>query len=486
MLPESITGKQQSVLQQWQEFEKEMDEKTKWFRQSEAQFRDQQLQATLPEKESQLSKLKSQRDEITSMEKDIDEFIDRSNALLHTSGVERLKPLISQISNRYQLLHVLSKEVINRWQTLVDYHRAYKDKYDEANKWLTPLEAHLEALKTDNLEAKNNRLRILFSEREIGESKITNVVTAGERLYPETAANGREIIRNELRQIRERWEKLEQSIREQQKIQDAQSVQWSTYQELLQQALAWLEQMEKAIQYDPNSSASVQDLKTKLYKLKTLAQEIQSYKRVIESVAEKAQVLESKESDPSGKINKRYADLVQNGQALIHQLEETVEIYNQFSDLQKSYQDYQKSQWDQLSAYSDYSGNKAALESRLGKVNEVLDNLPESNIKLQFLIEHVEKNKGKLPVRTYEMMQRDLNNLKFDSDKFESALRDLKHNLEERLQQWVDYETSLNRLLSWLADAETILKNYQLKATVEEKQEQLEKYQVKKLEILRY
>jgi nesprin-1 len=50
--------------------------------------------------------------------------------------------------------------------------------------------------------------------------------------------------------------------------------------------------------------------------------------------------------------------------------------------------------------------------------------------------------------------------------------------IEERIQQWSEYENSLERLLAWLTDAETSLKNYCLKNTLEEKQEQLEKYQV--------
>lgn len=52
------------------------------------------------------------------------------------------------------------------------------------------------------------------------------------------------------------------------------------------------------------------------------------------------------------------------------------------------------------------------------------------------------------------------------------------HCIEERIQQWSEYENLLERLLAWLTDAETSLKNYSLKNTLEEKQEQLEKYQV--------
>jgi hypothetical protein len=68
---------------------------------------------------------------------------------------------------------------------------------------------------------------------------------------------------------------------------------------------------------------------------------------------------------------------------------------------------------------------------------------------------------------------------RFDFEKFVAALNDVLHGLEERLQQWSEYEGSFDRLLIWLSESETALKNYAPRSTLEEKQEQLEKFQVK-------
>lgn len=66
-----------------------------------------------------------------------------------------------------------------------------------------------------------------------------------------------------------RWDQLEEGIKEQQKRQDAQSLQWSSYQETLQQTLAWLDAMEKTLQQDPAGSwASTQEVRSKLLKHK--------------------------------------------------------------------------------------------------------------------------------------------------------------------------------------------------------------------------
>lgn len=177
-------------------------------------------------------------------------------------------------------------------------------------------------------------------------------------------------------------------------------------------------------------------------------------------------------------IKNRYQNLVQGAQKVVKELENCLNIYQNFYDMQKAHQDYQKQLWDKLQSYTDYGGNKQALEERLSKVNEIQDHLPDGTIKLNELKDHTNNQILVLPARAQEQMQRDVTNLQFDLDKFVAALNDVKYNLGERIKQWNDYDTAMDRLLSWLADAELKLKNYSLKSTVEEKQEQLEKYQV--------
>lgn len=175
--------------------------------------------------------------------------------------------------SRYQLLHVLSKEVINRCQSIVDDHRAYKEKLKAIDTWLTPLEQNLAALKKEEVggdfEAKNSRLQVLLTEKEQAEHRLASLASLGEKILPDTSAQGREIIRQELRRARERWDRLAEGIVEQQKKQDAQSLQWTSYQETLQQILTWLDTMERAVKQDSSTVwSSLQEIRSKLLKLK--------------------------------------------------------------------------------------------------------------------------------------------------------------------------------------------------------------------------
>lgn len=97
---DTIIEKMEEILIQWTDFENEFDEITTWFRLIESFIKDQQLQPTFNSKEKKLKLFVEKRNEVLSFEPKIEKFIDSSNNLLHTSGVERLKPLILQVGNR--------------------------------------------------------------------------------------------------------------------------------------------------------------------------------------------------------------------------------------------------------------------------------------------------------------------------------------------------------------------------------------------------
>lgn len=143
--------------------------------------------------------------------------------------------------------------MVNRWQGLVEDHRLYRDRLAETEAWLAPLEARLSRLVAqrggaDAAADAATELPALLAEHEQSEHRLAGLSAAGERLLSDTAAPGRETVRQEMRAVRERWDALGEQLKEQRKRQDAVSQQWSQFQEALQQTLAWLDAMEKQLQ----------------------------------------------------------------------------------------------------------------------------------------------------------------------------------------------------------------------------------------------
>lgn len=493
---ESIATCEQKLkhtLEIWNKFDVSIETITEWLKDMESKCRDQSLCSTLPEKEAQLQRYVDLRNNINAKEKEVDAFVDESHSLIQLSGTERLKPLVTQISSRYQQLHVISKEIVNHWSELAADHKKYEQQRNEFDTWLKPLEEQLSQMVTKedklSIESKGNKLQVFLLERDNGEHKIGILTAAGDKVLPETAANGRENIRAEVRALRERWDKLNDTILQQQKEYESQTLQWSSYQDVLQQTLSWLDEKEKVVEAEEKAVLnSSQEIKSKLLKNKTLLQEIYSHKRVIETVTEKAKNVaatlhsgKDKNDEMTAIIQSvwdRYNALTTRLTGVISKHESTFDIYQQFADQQKSLQDNQKHLWDRLHLLSDFSGNKAALQNKLTKIQELLDALPTSNNKLKILSDMIESNSAKLSPRGKEGMSRELALLKADLEKFTATVHDVKRGIEDKIQQWIEFDSANDRLQHWLSDTEMSLKTYTPKATLEEKVEQLNKYQV--------
>ncbi len=50
--------------------------------------------------------------------------------------------------------------------------------------------------------------------------------------------------------------------------------------------------------------------------------------------------------------------------------------------------------------------------------------------------------------------------------------------MNARLAQWIEYENQFDKIINWLTDGEASLKTYGLKGSLEEKQEQLNRFEV--------
>lgn len=109
---------------------------------------------------------------------------------------------------RYQLLLVLSKEIVAKWQNISDDHKNFNDKLAEFTLWLETLESKPALILDDDnlgLDKKLSKLQNLYGSSDQTSSKLSFLTSLGESLYPDTSATGRETIRQQLKEIRERY-----------------------------------------------------------------------------------------------------------------------------------------------------------------------------------------------------------------------------------------------------------------------------------------
>ena len=105
----------------------------------------------------------------------------------------------------------------------------------------------------------------------------------GEFLYPQTAAEGRDIVRHELRQLRERWESLGDSLSDTQRSLEVSSLQLSSYEENFGQFNNWLKESQSNLQSEAELKATLPEKKIQLqnHKVCLLALSLLEYNRII-------------------------------------------------------------------------------------------------------------------------------------------------------------------------------------------------------------
>lgn len=123
--------------------------------------------------------------------------------------------MIIYIYYRYQLILVLSKEMVAKCQNISDDHKNFNNKLTEFESWLETLESKPAQILDDDdldLNKKLSQLQSIYGSSDQTSLKISLLTSLGESLYPDTSAAGREIIRQQLKDIRDRYKSINQYV----------------------------------------------------------------------------------------------------------------------------------------------------------------------------------------------------------------------------------------------------------------------------------
>lgn len=95
-----------------------------------------------------------------------------------------------------------------KWKNITDDHKNFNNKFAEFKSWLDTLESKPSQILDDDdldLNKKLSQLLNIYGSSDQTSAKISLLTTLGESLYPDTSAAGRETIRQQLKDIRDRY-----------------------------------------------------------------------------------------------------------------------------------------------------------------------------------------------------------------------------------------------------------------------------------------
>ena len=86
--------------------------------------------------------------------------------------------------------------------------------------------------------------------KEQGQMKFNAALESGEKLYPNTSTEGREIVRQELRSLRDQWESYSDGTSDANRRLSHALTQWNTFNESYDQLVTWVKDTEYSLTSD--------------------------------------------------------------------------------------------------------------------------------------------------------------------------------------------------------------------------------------------
>ena len=107
-------------------------------------------------------------------------------------------------------------------------------------------------------------LQELAQNKDSGFKKLTDTVEIGEKLYPNTTSQGRDVIRQEIRGLKQDWESLYDEVLSAQRQLEVNLVQWTSFEDSYSQLDSWLINIEDQIKGEMPLKANLEEKKTQL------------------------------------------------------------------------------------------------------------------------------------------------------------------------------------------------------------------------------
>lgn len=374
-------SKLKQLHSQWEEFDKIIDELESWIRQKENQIKDQSLRSTQEAKQTHLDKLRAFEEEILAKQPEFTSALEKSKSL---EGESDLSMRVSKLMTRYKSLKNNAKEAIARYEIFVKEHKAFNDDYAKFVKWLSEREEEVQNLShivgdfSILLERQKN-VRLLIDIRSKESVNFESLIEQGEKLYAHTSPDGREIIRQQLRNLRTIWDSFSDDLQAATNKLDQCLMQFQDFTASQEKLTKWLKDVEKAMHQHTELKATLQEKRAQLQNHKIMHQEIMSHQQLVESVCEKAQNLIDQTQDKSlniylQSIKQLFQNIVSKSQDLLENLEECVDKHHNLNLLIHGFKDWLNGESEKLAACDELTGEKADITKRLTTINTIKDN----------------------------------------------------------------------------------------------------------------
>lgn len=428
-------------------------------------------QTNMTEKRSQLEKIKNIEEKARCEKIEVDNLKVKAAEMLESGQQTQAASQAQEILCKFDTLFDKIKTLLSEREAQYRDHRIYKEASDDLIQWLSRAREKIPSMKSKSLSDKlaiENAvapLDALLNKQAQGELLVEHLQHTGEVVLASTSKEGQQIIRNEMKALKESFETLFNDIRNQKEQLEATVSKWRDYKDEYERLSDWLQQIDILIKN--HKLATLPTVKEKENQVKEVAKildKLEKGKCDIDKFNKMASGLLSSHLDTYVNnqlrhLNSRYQVQVNLAKDVLKKVETNYEQHKEYESSLAKARNWNEKAWELIRASTEASSSssKEVLQKRLENIQDLLKKREEG----QNLV-HATVNCGEKVLRNTRSDGRDkinteLKDLQNDWERLVKKMSTAKVHLETSLLQWADYSSSYSQLQQWITDREAKL-----------------------------
>lgn len=304
---------------------------------------------------------------------------------------------------------------------------------------------------------------------------LNNTVELGEKLYPTTAIQGRETIREQLQELTQVFEKLFDNVQNTNRSLQEKLSKWSGFEECSEKLENWLRTVN--VLPEITLKSTLEEKRAQLQAYRDTLGDLQSHQPEVLNLQEIANNLPEKNDNVVQKLNAiidNYNGQQKRAQDFVERYESIVNDHQQYAKAINETQDFIAVNQNNVVLWGDLELERVSLRTNLNR----LKNLQATLIDEKQRIDQIRRIGEKVIPGTAEIGQPNIQSQIDLTQQEWEGLQTLVANtidmIENKLQHWDDFEKLKEECVSWIRDTDNKLHAIDLKATCNEKKQQLE------------
>ncbi|KAG5889989.1 hypothetical protein JTB14_035905 [Gonioctena quinquepunctata] len=459
------------ALTKWAELLEEIKALVKTIEWMEGQYEElSEFQASATDKKTQLGRVKTLEEKVRCEKIEVDNMRTQAAEVLQSKrGGEAAVEAQTMLERFDAIAQKIFRLLVEREVQYKD-HKAYKEAHDEVQAWMTRAQEKVPQLQrplSDKLtvDMLAGPLDHLLNKKAQGEVLLENLEHTAQVVLPNTSIKGQESIKNDIRALKEAFERLFKDLKQQREQLEAVLANWREYKDEYEKVSDWLQQITILIKNQKIALMSTVDEKQKQVKeVQSILERLVEGKSQIENLNKTASILlksplETHVNNQLQQLNSRYQVEINLAKDVLNKVETNYEQHKEYANNLEKTRGWIDKARDLIRNCTEAvsHSSKETLQLHLNQIQDLIQRREEG----QNLV-HATVNCGEKVLRNTrsdgrEAINNELKEIQSDWDRIAKKMSTAKVNLETALLQWADYDSSYTQLQQWITDREAKL-----------------------------